>query len=277
MVDSTYEGEMVEVSPVVELSLNSVVGLTAPGTFKIKGTVENQEIVIMVDCGATHNFISLKLVENLKLPLAKTTNYGIIMGSGKAVQGRGMCKGITVDLPVISIVEDFLSLELGNIDMVILKGDPSLTRMEISLKVLVKTCQPDDQGFLVNFRAMGISKADRELVVTDSVVMYLNQNLNSYNRNSVMYLKCPTVCPRCDESTIGSRIIRPSTSPFSSPVILVKKKDGGWRFCVDYRAFNRATVPDKFPIPMIDELLDELSGASIFSKIDLKSGYGMKM
>lgn len=75
------------------------------------------------------------------------------------------------------------------------------------------------------------------------------------------------------QKLLDTGIIQPSKSPFASPVILVKKKDGTWRMCVDYRYLNELTVKHDYPIPIIDELLDELSGSKFFSKIDLRFGY----
>ena len=75
------------------------------------------------------------------------------------------------------------------------------------------------------------------------------------------------------EELLSKQFIRPSVSPWGAPVLLVKKKDGGTRLCVDYRQLNKVTIKNKYPLPRIDDLMDQLRGASIFSKIDLKSGY----
>lgn len=87
-----------EIEGVVELCINSVVGLTNPGAMKVRGKIQGREVIVLIDCGATHNFISDKLVLMLKLNTKDTSNYGVIFGSGTAIKGRGICEKVEVDL-----------------------------------------------------------------------------------------------------------------------------------------------------------------------------------
>ncbi|CAH1413023.1 unnamed protein product [Lactuca virosa] len=72
---------------------------------------------------------------------------------------------------------------------------------------------------------------------------------------------------------LSKGFIRPSFSPWEAPVLFVKKKDGSFRMCIDYRELNKLTIKNRYPLPRIDDLFDQLQGANYFSKIDLRSGY----
>ncbi|KAA0057272.1 hypothetical protein IC582_010044 [Cucumis melo] len=153
----------------IELSINSMVGLNDPGTTKVKGMIQNKEIVVIIDCGVKHNFILEKLVKSLPLIIKETAHYGVILGSGTTIQGKGVCELVEIQLVDWKVTEDFLPLELGGVDAMLgmqwlhslgitivdwknltftftyngksicIKGDPSLTKTRISLKSMFKT------------------------------------------------------------------------------------------------------------------------------------------
>lgn len=96
-------------------AINSIVGLANPKTLKMVGTLGDGEVVVMVDPGATHNFISLRAVEKLGVPIAESAGFGVSLGNRESVMGKGVCKGVRMIVNGdIEIQEDFLPLELGN-------------------------------------------------------------------------------------------------------------------------------------------------------------------
>uniref|UniRef100_A0A1J3HBK6 Transposon Tf2-6 polyprotein n=1 Tax=Noccaea caerulescens TaxID=107243 RepID=A0A1J3HBK6_NOCCA len=177
-------------------------------------------------------------------------------------------------------------------------GDPELRNQRLSLKSLAPAAMVHQKGVFIPVCSGSVAPPGSLPIPVDLEVV-----LQSFapvfdkptglpplrDREHAICLRpgtpaisvCPYRYPHAHKEAIESLVtemlesgvIRQSKSPFSSPVLLVRKKDTSWRFCVDYRALNRATVPDKYPIPMIDQLLDELYGARVFTKLDLRSGY----
>lgn len=162
---------------------------------------------------------------------------------------------------------------------VVIRRHPSLTKTRVSLKSMIKAWTKSDQGFLIECRALegGISLADlyglddvpniqesipavlakledafersEEIPSTREIEHHIHlkkgtdpMNVKSYR---FAYQQKPKMEKLVDEM-LASGVIRPSTNPHSSPVLLVKKEDGSWRFCVDYRALNNVRIPDKF-------------------------------
>lgn len=103
----------------------------------------------------------------------------------------------------------------------------------------------------------------------DLVPGSLLPNASLYRR---FVLENEEIC-RQIQDLIDKGHIRPSSSPFGSPIILVPKKDGTWRMCIDYRALNKILVKNIYPLPRIDDLLDHLKDSKFFTKLDLKSRY----
>lgn len=107
---------------------------------------------------------------------------------------------------------------------------------------------------------------DHKIPLKDDIIPF---NLRPYRYSIVQ----KNVVDKLVTEMLDQGIIRHSNSPFASPAVLVRKKDGSWRLCVDYRRLNKHTVKDRYPIPLIEDLMDELGTATLFSKLDLRSGF----
>ena len=315
-------------STLMELSLNSFLGNSSPTTTKVRGTINMNRVVVMVDSGATHNFISPATMAQCKLTATNNANWEVLLGTGLSVHSSGVCQNVQVFLPTMSFQADFVVLDLGNVDVILgvqwlrtlgvctvdweknewsfchqgrqvkVTGDPSLHAPNVSFKTLLPELLIQNRGCDIELKIMEKKKGAEEVIPPEMSKMLLTYDavfqkptcLPPVRGNehaivlkegtkpiSVRPYRYPhahkEVMEKLVKEMLEEGLIRPSHSPFSSPVLLVKKKDNSHRFCVDYRALNKATIQNKYPIPIIDQLLDELHGATIFTKLDLRSGY----
>jgi hypothetical protein len=168
---------------------------------------------------------------------------------------------------------------------VVLTGFPEMQNNDLMFQLLslhtteqsstdLSAFPPDIQGILSKFTDVCSPPSELPLVRPYDHSIPLIQGARPVNSTSYRY---PPVLNDEIETQVTQMlqqgVIQPSNSPFSSPVLLVKKKDGSWRFCVDYRYLNDLTVKGTFPIPVFKQLMDELSNAKWFSILGLFAGY----
>lgn len=96
-----------------EIQMRTIMGFSSKGTMKLKGVVKDKEVLILIDSGATHNFIHQVLVEELKLTIEEGTAFGVTIGDGSNRRRKGLCQRVEVKLPELTIIADFLAVELG--------------------------------------------------------------------------------------------------------------------------------------------------------------------
>lgn len=289
------------------ISLHAITGVRTEDTMKVRVTMGTHEFTALLDTGSTHNFVSNSLARELGIKFSASTGSTVTVANGDRVP----CSGVASDVE-IRIGEEFFSIDAYSIpldcyDMVLgISFLRSLGPILWDLDDLVMAFWR--HGKRVMWKGIGSTRWDipptgRLHAMTHSEPAVLNRLLESFEDvfasptglppsrscDHRIHLKAnadpvavwPYRYPQNQKDELESQcaamlaqgIIRPSTSPFSAPVLLVKKPDNSWRFCVDYRALNDATVKDKFPIPVVEELLDELNGARYFTKLDLRSGY----
>ncbi|KAL5576818.1 hypothetical protein UlMin_018517 [Ulmus minor] len=263
-IDDDSEGDTKEAETDLpydpEISLHALTGWTAAKTMRVTARIGTHNVVVLIDSGSTHNFISDKVAALLHLPVVPTAPFHVRVANGQPLQ----CQGAQI------LQQE--SLEAISKDM---RHTSSIFAICLQPPAVPhQTIQPDMQTLIEAFTAIFEEPQQLPPVREIDHCIPLKDGTEPTNVRPYRYAyfqKAEIEKQVLDMLQLG--LIRPSTSPFSSPVLLVKKKDDTWHFCTDYRALNSVTIKDRFPIPTVDDMLDELHGASYFTKLDLRAGY----
>jgi hypothetical protein len=268
------------------------------GTFSIN----HHPIIVLFESGATHSFVSAKYGTKIGLDIYPTNgDYKITTPGGKILSNQ-ICRKVPLQLGSQLIKTDLLLLDLEGMD--VLLGMNWMTQHQMSLDIssrIVEIDSPEYEPTILylpqqeyinscTYAATGIKLKDIPIVCEypdvfpdDLPGIPPDQDIEfiiELQPGTAPISKRPYRMPPNElaelkiqlQDLLDKGFIRPSASPWGCPALFVKK-DNSLRLCADYRSLNAVTIKNKYPLPRIDILFDQLAGAKVFSKIDLRFGY----
>jgi hypothetical protein len=303
--DTDEDDPETELQEEPRISLLAIAGVRTRDTMQVEvrfGTV-TVTVHALLDSGSTHNFVSTPAAANCGLCFTPRTNINVTVANGDKVPAVGVFRDATFTIAGEAFCADVFVLPLGGYDMVLGTdwlatlgpilwdfgrhvmsfwrnnhrvrwhgvagpGAPQLRLCSIeATRELLDLLLAKFQDVFATPTGLPPPRArDHRIHLLPEIALVA---VRPYRYPQLQKDELERQCSPLEQQGL----IRRSTSAFSAPVLLVKKADDTWRLCVDYRALNDRTVKNKFPIPVVEELLDELRGAKFFTKLDLRSGY----
>jgi hypothetical protein len=266
-------------------------------------SINHQPMIILFDSGATHSFISPKCGTKIGLDIYPANGAYMITTPGGKISSNQINRKVPIQLGSHLIKTDLLLLDLERMD--VLLGMDWMTRHRVSLDIssrAVEIDSPDQKTTILYlpqwecsnsyaYAVEGIKLKDIPIICEypdifpdDLLGMPLDRDIEfiiELQPGTAPISKRPYRMPPNElaelkiqlQDLLDKGFIHSSASPWGCPALFVKKKDNSLRLCVDYRPLNAVTIKNKYPLPRIDILFNQLAGAKVFSKIDLHFGY----
>jgi hypothetical protein len=266
--------------------------------------VNDTSTVVLFDSGASHYFISAAYVGKHNLPLALLKCQMIVSSLGGDMSARQLCLKVNLKIGGVDFVANLIVLESKGIDIIL--GMDWLSKHKVLIdcaKKFVKLTTPEgkEMEFVTELivtakgvanhpkvKQLDASQGSEVPVVNEfpdvfpkelpstppdrDIEFVIELKLGTTPIYNIPYRMATPELAKLKEhikELLEEGFIHPSSSPWGAPVIFVPKKDGTQRLCLDYRALNEVTIKNKYPLPKIDDMFDQLCGACVFSKIDL--------
>nr|AAM93447.1 putative polyprotein [Oryza sativa Japonica Group]ABB46993.1 retrotransposon protein, putative, Ty3-gypsy subclass [Oryza sativa Japonica Group] len=274
--------------------------LTTPDVIVGTFLVHSIPATILFDSGASHSFISVPFVGKNQLGVERLRNPLLITTPGGVMTAKYYSPAVPIEIQGIPFPSDLILLDTKNLDVILgmnwlaqFQGVVDCARRTVTLyrgpEQPVVVFAPPTSVRSSELHQIGLSEIP---IVREFGDVFPEELPGMPPKREIEFRidlapgttplhKRPYRMAANELAEVKKQLeelkekgyIRPSTSPWGAPVIFVEKKDKTKRMCVDYRALNEVTIKNKYPLPRIDDLFDQLKGATVFSKIDLRSGY----